>query len=90
MRVGGRYLYEKICDEQRRLAEGWTYEPPTFYDANDAALACPTRAIPFNAHSTHAAFGATVSLCFPIALTTCGRQNWAVVCGVDALAAAAR
>ena len=44
--VGGRYLYEKICDEQRRLAEGWTYEPPTFYDANDAALALP--------HSGHA------------------------------------
>jgi hypothetical protein len=39
--VGGRYLYEKICDEQRRLAEGWTYEPPTFYDANDAALPLP-------------------------------------------------
>jgi hypothetical protein len=37
--TGGRYLYEKICDEQQRLAEGWTYEPPTFYDGNDAALA---------------------------------------------------
>jgi hypothetical protein len=39
--VGGRYLHEKICEEERRLAEGWTYEPPTFYDANDAALALP-------------------------------------------------
>ncbi|MGO8670642.1 MAG: B12-binding domain-containing radical SAM protein [Capsulimonadaceae bacterium] len=39
--VGGRYLYEKICDEERRLAEGWTYEPPMFYVANDAALALP-------------------------------------------------
>ncbi len=39
--VGGRYLYEKIRAEQRRLAEGWTYEPPTFYDANDAAMALP-------------------------------------------------
>ncbi len=50
--VGGRYLYEKICDEQRRLAEGWTYEPPTFYDANDAALALPHSGHPLR-HAQH-------------------------------------
>ena len=35
---GGSYMLEKICAEEQRLAQGWTYEPPTFYDANDAAL----------------------------------------------------
>jgi hypothetical protein len=35
---GGSYMLEKIRAEEQRLAQGWTYEPPTFYDANDAAL----------------------------------------------------
>jgi radical SAM superfamily enzyme YgiQ (UPF0313 family) len=38
---GGRYVRQKIREEEQRLAEGWTYEPPMFYDANDAALALP-------------------------------------------------
>jgi len=32
--VGGRYLLWKIRKEERRLASGWTYEPPTFYEVN--------------------------------------------------------
>jgi hypothetical protein len=34
--VGGPYVLRKIRQEERRLARGWTYEPPTFYDVNEA------------------------------------------------------
>ena len=34
---GGVYLARKLRAEARRLADGWTYEPPTFYERNDAA-----------------------------------------------------
>jgi radical SAM superfamily enzyme YgiQ (UPF0313 family) len=34
--IGGPYVLWKIRQEERRLARGWTYEPPTFYDVNDA------------------------------------------------------
>lgn len=34
--IGGRYVLWKIRQEERRLARGWTYEPPTFYEVNDA------------------------------------------------------
>ena len=34
--IGGRYVLRKIRQEEERLAQGWTYEPPTFYDINDA------------------------------------------------------
>jgi hypothetical protein len=37
--VGGPYLYVKIRREAARLARGWTYEPPTFYERNEAARA---------------------------------------------------
>ena len=30
--IGGRYLLRKIRKEEKRLATGWTYEPPTFYE----------------------------------------------------------
>ncbi len=30
--LAGRYVYNKIKDEQARLKLGWTYEPPTFYE----------------------------------------------------------
>ena len=33
---GGRYVLGKIRREEKRLAGGWTYEPPTFYEVNDA------------------------------------------------------
>ncbi|MCC7336709.1 MAG: cobalamin-dependent protein [Pirellulaceae bacterium] len=35
--LGGRYLSWKIRQEERRLASGWKYEPPTFYEKNSAA-----------------------------------------------------
>jgi len=34
--IGGPYVLWRIRQEERRLAQGWTYEPPTFYDVNDA------------------------------------------------------
>jgi hypothetical protein len=35
--LGGPYVYWKLWREEKRLAAGWTYEPPTFYEKN---LAC--------------------------------------------------
>jgi radical SAM superfamily enzyme YgiQ (UPF0313 family) len=31
---GRFYVYRKVRQEEKRLAEGWTYEPPTFYERN--------------------------------------------------------
>jgi len=41
--IGGPYVLWRIRQEERRLAQGWTYEPPMFYDVNDAVNAeeCP-------------------------------------------------
>ena len=30
--IAGRYLLHTVRREEKRLAEGWTYEPPTFYE----------------------------------------------------------
>ena len=30
--LAGRFVYRKLRHEARRLKEGWTYEPPTFYE----------------------------------------------------------
>lgn len=42
--VGGRYVLHTIRQEEKRLARGWTYEPPTLYEANfpqaDARALC--------------------------------------------------
>ena len=35
---GGRWVLRKIRQEERRLAEDWTYEPPTFYERNRAVV----------------------------------------------------
>lgn len=35
----GIYCLVAIINEERRLKNGWSYEPKTFYDKNDAALA---------------------------------------------------
>jgi hypothetical protein len=32
--VGSRYVLHTIRQEEKRLARGWTYEPPTLYEAN--------------------------------------------------------
>jgi len=34
--LAGPYVLWKIRGEEKRLAAGWTYEPPTFYEKNDA------------------------------------------------------
>ena len=36
--VAGPFVLEKIREEEKRLENGWTYEPPTFYEKNDAWL----------------------------------------------------
>ncbi|MBW1692848.1 MAG: hypothetical protein JRJ41_01565, partial [Deltaproteobacteria bacterium] len=35
----GRYAYIKIKQEEKRLANGWAYEPRSFYEKNAAAIA---------------------------------------------------
>lgn len=37
--LAGRILLKTMQREERRLADGWTYEPKTFYEKNPAALA---------------------------------------------------
>jgi len=32
--IAGRYLFKKLEAEEKRLQQGWTYEPPTFYETN--------------------------------------------------------
>ena len=32
--LGGRYVLRRLIQEARRLSQGWTYEPPTFYETN--------------------------------------------------------
>jgi radical SAM superfamily enzyme YgiQ (UPF0313 family) len=34
--LGGRWLLSRIRREENSLADGWTYEPPTFYERNAA------------------------------------------------------
>ena len=42
--IVGPYVLRKIRQEEKRLAQGWTYEPPTFYEVNDAVKPdeCPS------------------------------------------------
>lgn len=37
--VGGRYVLHTVREEEKRLARGWTYEPPTCYEVNFEAPA---------------------------------------------------
>lgn len=32
--IVGQRLYKNIVQEEQRLSQGWTYEPPTFYETN--------------------------------------------------------
>lgn len=34
--IAGRHLYRKLQEQQKLYAEGWTYEPPTFFESNYA------------------------------------------------------
>ena len=36
--LAGRIVWSKLRQEERRLKAGWTYEPPTFYEANLSML----------------------------------------------------
>jgi radical SAM superfamily enzyme YgiQ (UPF0313 family) len=38
----GRYVFRTIQQEEKRLANGWAYEPDTFYEKNEAAVALET------------------------------------------------
>lgn len=37
--LAGRYAYATLKREEERLARGSTYEPTSFYEKNDAAIA---------------------------------------------------
>lgn len=41
--LGGRFLHWTCRREADRLARGWAYEPPTFYEVNEAAAVQPRR-----------------------------------------------
>ena len=36
--IAGRYILAKLRREDKRLARGWTYEPPTYYEKNAQAV----------------------------------------------------
>jgi len=58
--VGGRYVTWTMWREERRLARGWTYEPPTFYEVNEAAAQLAVRA------GESAAGSASPRVCCPV------------------------
>ena len=37
--LSGRYIYAMLMKEEKRLAQGWVYEPAGFYKKNAAAIA---------------------------------------------------
>ena len=39
--IGGRWVLRQIRKEEKRLAAGFSYEPPTFYERNDAVTDRP-------------------------------------------------
>lgn len=41
--LAGRLVWLKLRQEDQRLKSGWTYEPPTFYEANAPMLSCRRR-----------------------------------------------
>ena len=46
--IAGRFLWHTLRRQQRQLDDGWTYEPPTFYETNDSngsPQAAPARSI---------------------------------------------
>ncbi len=55
--IVGRRLYRALQREQQRLQQGWTYEPPTFYETNSAdgpATAVRVVGVAASAASAHA------------------------------------
>ncbi len=43
--LAGRFILHKLRQEERRLKEGWTYEPPTFRETNDSAAVTAGRPV---------------------------------------------
>jgi hypothetical protein len=76
--VGGRYVYWNIRREERRLARGWTYEPPTFYERNAAAQRLASRDDP------------QATLCRPLACRSAGQPIEAAVVGLPSALAIGR
>lgn len=35
--IAGRHIYRLLRQEERRLQDGWTYEPPTYFETNQPA-----------------------------------------------------
>jgi hypothetical protein len=64
----GRYAFAALKREEKRLADGWTYEPPVFYEKNDAARALE--------HKEPAA--RKVSTAQPVAYTPVPARLWRV------------
>ena len=46
--LAGRYVYAVLKKEERRLADGWTYEPDCFYEKNTPALALENALPPYS------------------------------------------
>jgi radical SAM superfamily enzyme YgiQ (UPF0313 family) len=46
--LAGRYVYAVLKKEERRLANGWTYEPDCFYEKNAAALTLENASPPYS------------------------------------------
>lgn len=46
--LAGIYVYAALKKEERRLANGWTYEPVSFYEKNAAALALENASLPYS------------------------------------------
>lgn len=52
--VGGRWVLSRVRKEEKRLAAGWKYEPPTFYEKNFDDGAGTPRCRSAEAHSSQA------------------------------------
>ena len=61
--LGGRVLYWTSRREADRLARGWTYEPSTFYEVNEAAAAQPRHRPAEPCRSIHPRSAAAVEAC---------------------------
>lgn len=58
----GRFLYWKLKQEERRLSRGWSYEPKSFYEKNDAALALEKKSPALSQQATVGARSVTAKL----------------------------
>jgi hypothetical protein len=76
--VGGRYVYWNLRREEKRLACGWTYEPPTFYERNAAAQRSASRDDP------------QATLCRPLTCRSAGQPIEAAVVGLPSPLAVGR